>query len=116
MSVADIERTIADFAVRARRNRIELSELQGGTFTISNGGIYASMLSRPIVNRPQCAILGMHAIQDRPVAVDGKVKIRPMMYLTRTYDHRIGDGREGVTFLRRIKDLAESPERILLEV
>ena len=116
MGIADIERKIADFAVRARRNRIELSELQGGTFTISNGGIYGSMLSTPMVDPPQSAILGMHAIQDRPVAVDGKVEIRPMMYLALTYDHRIIDGREAVTFLRRIKDLVESPERILLQI
>ena len=116
MSLADIDRTIADFAVRARRNRIELSELHGGTFTISNAGIYGSMLSTPMVNPPQSAILGMHAIQDRPVAVDGNVEIRPVMYLALTYDHRIIDGREAVTFLRRIKDLVESPERILLQV
>ena len=116
MSLADIKRTIADFAVRARLNKIELSELQGGTFTISNNGIYGSMLSTPIVNPPQSAILGMHAIQDRPVAVDGNVEIRPMMYLALTYDHRIIDGREAVTFLRRIKDLVESPERIWLQV
>ena len=116
MSFADIERSVADFAERARHNRIELSELQGGTFTISNGGIYGSMLSTPIVNPPQSGILGMHAIQDRPVAVRGKVEIRPMMYLALTYDHRIVDGREAVTFLRRIKDLVQSPERIWLQV
>ena len=116
MSFAEIERAISDFAARARRNKIELSELQGGTFTISNGGIYGSMLSTPIVNPPQSGILGMHAIQDRPIALRGNVEIRPMMYLALTYDHRIVDGREAVTFLRRIKDLVESPERIWLQV
>lgn len=113
---AEIERTIADFAARAQRDRIELSELTGGTFTISNGGIYGSMLSTPIVNPPQSGILGMHAIQDRPVAIDGNVVIRPMMYVALTYDHRIVDGREAVTFLKRMKDQVESPERIWLEV
>jgi 2-oxoglutarate dehydrogenase E2 component (dihydrolipoamide succinyltransferase) len=116
MGFADIERAITDFAVRARRNKIELSELQGGTFTISNGGIYGSMLSTPIVNPPQSGILGMHAIRDRPAAVNGQVEIRPMMYLALTYDHRIVDGREAVTFLKRIKDLVQSPERIWLQV
>lgn len=116
MGFAAIERAIADFGARARQNKIELSELTGGTFTISNGGIYGSMLSTPIVNPPQSGILGMHAIQERPVAIDGKVEIRPMMYVALTYDHRIVDGREAVTFLRRIKDLVERPERIWLEV
>ncbi len=116
MSFAEIERAVADFGSRAQRNKIELSELLGGTFTISNGGIYGSMLSTPIVNPPQSGILGMHAIKDRPVAVDGQVVIRPMMYLALTYDHRIVDGREAVTFLRRIKDLVEDPERIWLQV
>lgn len=116
MSFAEIERAIHDFASRAQQNRIEISELRGGTFTISNGGIYGSMLSTPIVNPPQSGILGMHAIQDRPVALDGEVVIRPMMYLALTYDHRIVDGREAVTFLKRIKDLVESPERIWLQL
>ena len=116
MSFADIERTIADFAARARRNKIELSELQGGTFTISNGGIYGSMLSTPIVNPPQSGILGMHAILERPVAVNGRVEVRPMMYVALTYDHRVVDGREAVRFLKRIRDLVESPERIWLGV
>ena len=116
MSFADIERAIHDFGIRAQRNRIEIAELRGGTFTISNGGIYGSMLSTPIVNPPQSGILGMHAIQDRPVAVDGEVAIRPMMYLALTYDHRIVDGREAVTFLKRIKDLVENPERIWLQI
>lgn len=116
MSFADIERAIGDFGARAQQNRIELSELVGGTFTISNGGIFGSMLSTPIVNPPQSGILGMHAIKDRPVAIDGQVVIRPMMYVALTYDHRIVDGREAVTFLKRIKDLVEDPERIWLQV
>ena len=116
MSFAKIERAIHDFASRAQQNRIEISELRGGTFTISNGGIYGSMLSTPIVNPPQSGILGIHAIQDRPVALDGEVVVRPMMYLALTYDHRIVDGREAVTFLKRIKDLVESPERIWLQL
>lgn len=116
MGFAEIERAIADFADRARRNRLELAELQGGTFTISNGGIYGSMLSTPIINPPQSGILGMHAIQERPVAVDGAVAVQPMMYLALTYDHRIIDGREAVAFLRRVKELVEQPERIWLQV
>ena len=116
MSLAAIELAIADFAKRAVENKIGLAELQGGTFTISNGGIYGSMLSTPIVNPPQSGILGMHAIQDRPVAIDGQVVVRPMMYLALTYDHRVVDGREAVTFLRRIKELVEHPERIWLQV
>lgn len=116
MGFAEIERAIADFADRARRNKLELAELQGGTFTISNGGIYGSMLSTPIINPPQSGILGMHAIQERPVAIDGAVAVRPMMYLALTYDHRIIDGREAVAFLRRVKDLVEQPERIWLQV
>ena len=116
MSFAEIERAIADFADRARRNKIEFRELQGGTFTISNGGVYGSMLSTPIVNPPQSGILGMHAIQDRPVAIDGQVAVRPMMYLALTYDHRVVDGREAVGFLRRIKELVERPVRIWLQV
>ncbi len=116
MGFAEIERSVADFAKRARENKIDISELRGGTFTISNGGIYGSMLSTPIVNPPQSGILGMHAIQDRPVAVEGRVEVRPMMYLALTYDHRLVDGREAVTFLKRVKDLVEQPERIWLQV
>lgn len=116
LGFAEIERAIGDFAARARQNKIELSELTGGTFTITNGGVYGSLLSTPIVNPPQSGILGMHAIQDRPVAIDGKVEVRPMMYVALTYDHRIVDGREAVGFLGRIKDLVESPERIWLNV
>jgi len=116
MSFAEIEQTIADLAARAQKNQLELAELKGGTFTISNGGIYGSMLSTPIVNPPQSGILGLHTIQDRPMARDGQVVIRPMMYLALTYDHRIVDGREAVSFLRQIKDIIEDPIRILIEV
>lgn len=116
LSFAEIEQAIGDFSNRAQSNKLKLEELEGGTFTISNGGIYGSLLSTPIVNPPQSGILGMHAIQDRPVARDGSVVIRPMMYVALTYDHRIVDGREAVTFLRHIKELIEDPARILLEV
>jgi len=116
MSFAEIEAAIEDFGRRARDNKIKIEELQGGTFTISNGGIYGSLLSTPIVNPPQSGILGMHAIQERPVAREGQVVIRPMMYLALTYDHRIVDGREAVLFLRHIKELTEEPSRMLLEI
>ncbi|MDA0837274.1 MAG: 2-oxoglutarate dehydrogenase complex dihydrolipoyllysine-residue succinyltransferase [Planctomycetota bacterium] len=116
LSFAEIELTISEYATRARENRISVAELSGGTFTISNGGIYGSMLSTPIVNPPQSGILGMHAIQERPVAVDGEVVIRPMMYLALTYDHRIVDGQEAVTFLKRVKECIENPARMLIEV
>jgi 2-oxoglutarate dehydrogenase E2 component (dihydrolipoamide succinyltransferase) len=116
MSFAEVELAIADFGKRAKDNKLELRELQGGTFTISNGGIYGSLLSTPIVNPPQSGILGLHAIQDRPIALDGAVVIRPMMYVALTYDHRLVDGREAVTFLKRIKQCLEDPARIMLEV
>jgi 2-oxoglutarate dehydrogenase E2 component (dihydrolipoamide succinyltransferase) len=116
MSFAQIELAISDFARRAAANKLKLDELQGGTFTISNGGVYGSMMSTPIINPPQSGILGLHAIQDRPMAVNGQVVIRPMMYLALTYDHRLVDGREAVTFLRRIKDTIEDPSRLMLEV
>jgi len=116
MSFAEIEVAIGDFARRAKENKLKVEELQGGTFTISNGGIYGSLLSTPIVNPPQSGVLGMHAIQERPVAREGNVVIRPMMYLALTYDHRIVDGREAVTFLKRIKEVIESPARMLMEV
>jgi 2-oxoglutarate dehydrogenase E2 component (dihydrolipoamide succinyltransferase) len=116
MSFAEIEKAIADVAQRAQANQLKVDELQGGTFTISNGGVYGSMLSTPIVNPPQSGVLGLHAIEDRPVARDGAVVIRPMMYVALTYDHRIVDGREAVTFLKRIKDVIEDPARILLEI
>jgi 2-oxoglutarate dehydrogenase E2 component (dihydrolipoamide succinyltransferase) len=116
LSFAEIELKIADFGKRAKDNKLSLEELTGGTFTISNGGIYGSLLSTPIVNPPQSGILGLHAIQDRPVARDGQVVIRPMMYVALTYDHRLVDGREAVTFLKRIKECVENPARMLLEV
>ena len=116
LSFAQIETAIGELAKRAKENKLTLEELQGGTFTISNGGVYGSLLSTPIVNPPQSGILGMHAIQERPIALNGEVVIRPMMYLALTYDHRIVDGREAVTFLKRIKEVIESPTRILLEV
>ncbi|MBI1380686.1 MAG: 2-oxoglutarate dehydrogenase complex dihydrolipoyllysine-residue succinyltransferase [Planctomycetaceae bacterium] len=116
LGLSEIEKGIADFGARAKDNRLELEELQGGTFTISNGGIYGSLLSTPIVNPPQSGILGLHAIQDRPVAIGGQVVIRPMMYVALSYDHRLVDGREAVTFLKRIKDCMEDPARMLLEV
>jgi len=116
MSFAQVEQAIGDFARRAADNKLKLEELQGGTFTISNGGVYGSMMSTPIINPPQSGILGLHAIQDRPMAVNGQVVIRPMMYLALTYDHRLVDGREAVTFLKRVKDSIEDPSRLLLEV
>jgi len=116
MSFAQIEKTIGDFGKRAAENKIKLDELQGGTFTISNGGVYGSLLSTPILNPPQSAILGLHSIQERPVARNGQVVIRPMMYVALTYDHRIVDGREAVTFLRRIKEGIEDPTRLLIEI
>ncbi len=116
LSFAQVEQTIVELAGRAKQNQLKLEELEGGTFTISNGGVYGSMLSTPIVNPPQSGILGLHAIQDRVVAVNGKVEIRPMMYIALTYDHRLVDGREAVTFLKRIKECVEQPNRILLEV
>jgi len=116
MSFAQVEQTIGDFARRAADNKLKLEELQGGTFTISNGGVYGSMLSTPIINPPQSGILGLHAIQDRPVAVNGQVVVRPMMYLALSYDHRLVDGREAVTFLKRVKDTIEDPTRLMLEV
>ena len=116
LSFAEIEWTIADFAKQAVENRLQAEDLIGGTFTISNGGIYGSLLSTPIVNPPQSGILGLHSIQDRPVAIDGKVEIRPMMYVALTYDHRIVDGREAVGFLRTIKEVIEDPARLFLEL
>jgi 2-oxoglutarate dehydrogenase E2 component (dihydrolipoamide succinyltransferase) len=113
---ADLERTIADFGQRARDGKLKLEELSGGTFTISNGGVFGSLLSTPILNPPQSAILGMHAIQKRPVAVGDQVQIRPMMYVALSYDHRLVDGREAVTFLVRVKQCIENPQRILLDM
>jgi 2-oxoglutarate dehydrogenase E2 component (dihydrolipoamide succinyltransferase) len=116
MSFADIETRIADFGRRARDGKLAIAEMIGGTFTISNGGVYGSLLSMPILNPPQSGILGMHKIEPRPRAIGGEVKIRPMMYIAMTYDHRIIDGREAVSFLARIKDLVENPSRILIDV
>jgi 2-oxoglutarate dehydrogenase E2 component (dihydrolipoamide succinyltransferase) len=115
-SFAEIEQAIGDFSVRASQNKLEPKDFEGGTFTISNGGVFGSLLSTPIVNPPQSGVLGLHAIQDRPVAREGQVVIRPMMYIALTYDHRLIDGREAVTFLRRIKETIEEPSRMLLEV
>ncbi len=116
LSFAEIERQIADFAERARTKKLKPEELMGGTFTITNGGVYGSLNSTPLLNPPQVGILGMHAIQERPVAREGQVVVRPMMYLALSYDHRLVDGREAVTFLRRVKELVENPVRLLLEV
>ncbi|TCS70544.1 2-oxoglutarate dehydrogenase E2 component [Sulfuritortus calidifontis] len=116
MSFAEIEQAIADFARRANSLELALEELEGGTFTISNGGVFGSLLSTPIVNPPQSGVLGLHRIQDRPVAENGQVVIRPMMYVALTYDHRIVDGREAVSFLKAIKDDLEDPARLLLEL
>jgi len=116
LSLAEIEAGIGAMGQRARDSKLSLEDLSGGTFTISNGGIFGSLLSTPIVNPPQSAILGMHKIQERPVAVDGRVEIRPMMYLALSYDHRLIDGREAVTFLVRIKELVEHPEGALLDL
>ena len=115
LSFAEIEKSIAAFARRSNDNTLTPEELEGGTFTITNGGVFGSLLSTPIVNPPQSAILGLHAIQDRPIALDGQVVIRPMMYVALTYDHRIIDGREAVSFLRRVKDAIEEPTRMLIE-
>ena len=113
---AEIEKTIGDLGTRARDGKLAIDELQGGTFTITNGGTFGSLMSTPIINPPQSAILGMHKIQDRPMAIAGKVEIRPMMYLAVSYDHRIIDGREAVSFLVRIKDAIEDPKRLLLDL
>ena len=116
MSFAEVEATIGELAKRAQTNALKPEELQGGTFTITNGGVYGSLLSTPIVNPPQSGVLGLHSIQERPIALNGAVVIRPMMYVALTYDHRIVDGREAVSFLKRIKDAIENPARMLLEV
>ena len=116
LSFAEVELKIRDFATRATSGKLAVEELSGGTFTISNGGIYGSMLSTPIVNPPQSGIVGLHAIQERPVAVRGEVVVRPMMFVALTYDHRIVDGREAGTFLLRVKQSIETPSRMLLEI
>ncbi len=116
LSLADIEKAIVDFGTRARDNKLKLEELQGGTFSITNGGVFGSLMSTPILNSPQSGILGMHKIQPRPMAIGDKVEIRPMMYLALSYDHRIVDGREAVTFLVKVKENLEDPQRLLLEI
>jgi 2-oxoglutarate dehydrogenase E2 component (dihydrolipoamide succinyltransferase) len=116
MSFAEVEKAIGGFGARARDNKLKPEELQGGTFTVTNGGIYGSLLSTPIINPPQSGVLGMHSIQERPVALNGQVVIRPMMYVALSYDHRIVDGREAVTFLKRVKDTIENPTRMLIEI
>jgi 2-oxoglutarate dehydrogenase E2 component (dihydrolipoamide succinyltransferase) len=115
-SLAQIEKEIADFGRRARDGALKIEEMQGGTFTITNGGVYGSLMSTPILNAPQSGILGMHKIQERPVVVAGKVEVRPMMYLALSYDHRIVDGREAVTFLVRVKEVLEDPQRLVLDL
>jgi 2-oxoglutarate dehydrogenase E2 component (dihydrolipoamide succinyltransferase) len=116
LSISGVERTIADFGKRARDGSLKIDEMQGGTFTITNGGIYGSLMSTPILNAPQSGILGMHKIQDRPMVVGGKIEIRPMMYLALSYDHRIVDGKEAVTFLVRVKEALEDPARLVLDL
>ena len=115
-SLPEIEKSILNYSLKARDGKLSMEEMQGGTFTISNGGIFGSLLSTPILNAPQTAILGMHSIQDRPVAINGNVEIRPMMYLAMSYDHRLLDGKEAVSFLVSIKEQLESPERLLLNL
>ena len=112
---ADLELDIAGFAVKAREGKLKIEDLQGGTFTISNGGVYGSLLSTPILNPPQSGILGMHKIMERPVAVNGKVEVRPMMYLALSYDHRAIDGKEAVTFLIKVKECIEDPRKLPLD-
>ena len=116
LKITDVERSILDYSDKARSGKLSISEMQGGTFTISNGGVFGSLLSTPILNAPQTAILGMHSIQDRPVAIDGEIVIRPMMYLALSYDHRLLDGKDAVSFLIAIKDQLESPEKLLLNL
>ncbi len=115
-SIAEIEKAIADFGRRARDGQLKIEEMQGGTFTITNGGIYGSLMSTPILNAPQSGILGMHKIQERPMAIGGKIEIRPMMYLALSYDHRVIDGKEAVTFLVRVKESLEDPARLVLDL
>src|SRR5690606_34630209 len=116
LSMAEVEKTIGELGKKAREGSLALDDLQGGTFTITNGGVYGSLMSTPILNAPQSGILGMHKIQERPVVVDGQVVVRPMMYLALSYDHRIVDGKEAVTFLVRVKESLEAPERLVLDL
>jgi 2-oxoglutarate dehydrogenase E2 component (dihydrolipoamide succinyltransferase) len=114
LSMAEIEATVVELAKKARENKLSMEEMTGGTFTLTNGGVFGSLMSTPIINIPQSAILGMHKIQERPVVVNGKIEARPMMYLAVSYDHRIIDGRESVSFLVRVKELLENPELLLI--
>jgi len=116
MSIAEVEADIGRLGLMARDGKLAMDDLQGGTFTISNGGVYGSLMSTPILNPPQAGVLGMHRIEERPVAIAGKVEIRPMMYLALSYDHRIVDGKEAVSFLVRMKDAIEDPRRLMLDV
>jgi 2-oxoglutarate dehydrogenase E2 component (dihydrolipoamide succinyltransferase) len=116
MSFAGVEQAIVDYVTKIKDNRLELADLEGGTFTVSNGGVYGSLLSTPILNMPQSGILGMHKIEKRPVVIDDQIVIRPMMYVALSYDHRIVDGKGAVTFLKRVKEFVENPERMALEV
>ena len=111
--MSEIEATVVDLATKARDNKLTMEEMTGGTFTITNGGVFGSLMSTPIINIPQSAILGMHKIQERPMVINGEVKVRPMMYVALSYDHRIIDGRESVSFLVRVKELLENPELLL---
>jgi 2-oxoglutarate dehydrogenase E2 component (dihydrolipoamide succinyltransferase) len=113
LSMAEIEQKVVELATKAKNNKLAMEEMQGGTFTLTNGGVFGSLMSTPIINIPQSAILGMHKIQERPIAVNGQVVIKPMMYLAVSYDHRIIDGRESVSFLVRVKELLETPELLL---
>jgi 2-oxoglutarate dehydrogenase E2 component (dihydrolipoamide succinyltransferase) len=115
-SLADIEKDIAGYGKKARDGSLKIEDMQGGTFTITNGGVYGSLMSTPILNAPQSGILGMHKIQERPMVVAGKIEARPMMYLALSYDHRIVDGREAVTFLVRVKECLEDPPRLVLDL
>ncbi len=116
LSLSGIEKAIADFGRKARDGALKIEEMQGGTFTISNGGVYGSLMSTPILNAPQSGILGMHKIQERPMVVAGKIEVRPMMYLALSYDHRIVDGKEAVTFLVRVKECLEEPQRMIMDL
>jgi 2-oxoglutarate dehydrogenase E2 component (dihydrolipoamide succinyltransferase) len=116
LSLAEIEKKIGDLGRRAREGQLKIEEMQGGTFTITNGGVYGSLMSTPILNAPQSGILGMHKIQERPVAIAGKIEIRPMMYLALSYDHRVVDGQQAVTFLVRVKEVLEDPSRLVLDL
>jgi 2-oxoglutarate dehydrogenase E2 component (dihydrolipoamide succinyltransferase) len=116
MSFMQVEKGIAELGKKARDGKMTIEDMTGGTFTISNGGVYGSLMGTPIINMPQTAILGMHAVKERPIVVNGKIEIRPMMYIALTYDHRLVDGREAVTFLVKLKDVIEDPRRLLLEL